>query len=286
MSELKVYTPGEVKEVLKLLHDKEKVRILAGGTDLLLELIKLKREGCVLIDLSRIEGLEYIEKKDEELEIGSLVTFTDIHDNPVINKYAPALAAASGQVGSVQIRNRATIGGNIAHASPAADSLPVLLAAGARIKVLNAAGAETVLVEEFLHNKDKYRNHLITAILIPVKGDNMIDFFGKVAYRRDVATARINMGVRTVYQPENGKIIKASIFLGALSKTGVRADLVEEYLTGKRVDELERERFFAALRETVDKSIPGRYSQPYKRRAICGLGDDFLQELQREGSYE
>ncbi len=275
MQNMNIYTPSTVAEIKDLLQ-KKKVKILAGGTDILLKRDKLKKRGIDLIDLSRIVKLKFIKKEQGLIEIGAMTTFSQIADNSLINKYIPGLTHGARQLGSVQIRNRATIGGNIANASAAADSLPVLLAHKARVKILDADGRIRYLdIDEALSEIDD-KTLLVSIILPKLDPDIHLSYFNKIGTRKSVTIARINLAALISFVPQESRIKKARIVLGALGKVPFRAKEAEKAITGSTLtSEIEKD-FLNRLTETVNRAIPGRYSQPYKRIAIRGLGDDLI----------
>ncbi len=275
MKNLKVYTPACILETRKLLQ-KDNSKILAGGTDILLKRDKLLRDELILLDISRIEELNFIKRKRECIEIGAMTTFSQLAENKLINEYVPALAMAGGRLGSVQIRNRATIGGNIANASPAADSIPVLLAHRARVKLVDSSGnMEYRALEDVI--RELNGKTFIIAIDLPLsEPDRHFSYFNKIGSRKSVTIARINLGSLIKYNPENGEIKEARIVLGALGRVAFRANRAEEVIIDCTLTPEVEERFLDELTKTVDRAIPGRYSQPYKRNAIRGLGDNLI----------
>jgi len=276
----KVFKPKSLKRALKILDKKSDIKILAGGTDLILELDELKAAGNKLMDISKIDELRYIKENEKEIKIGALITFGELGEDKLINKYIPSLANASRQIGSIQIRNRATIGGNIANASPAADSMPVLKSVDAQIKVRSLNSSRLIPAEEAIasfYQNNLAENEIIEEIVISKSKINNFLFFDKVGSRKTVSIARLNIGANV--KAENNLIKKAVICFGALSKRAFRAKNVESYLENKKINKIDKKEYNDKLKNVVDEAIPGRYSQQYKRNAICGLGDNLLKSL-------
>ncbi|MFW6410085.1 MAG: FAD binding domain-containing protein [Halanaerobiales bacterium] len=276
----RVYQPQSLEEALEIIKENDQIKILAGGTDLLLELDRLKKDKVKLMDVSGIDSLQYIKRDEEMIKIGALTTFAEINKNKVINSYLSSLADAARSVGSVQIRNRATIGGNIANTSPAADSLPVLSSLSARIKIESLDDKRVVAVSDIINGF--YQNNLdsaemITEINIPVPDNSHFLYFDKVGSRKSVTIARLNLGAKL--EIEDTVIKDAVIYFGALSEKPCRAESIENYLTGKKIGEINKSDYNQLLKKVVDQAIPGRYSQQYKRNAICGLGDNLREKL-------
>ncbi|HHX51255.1 MAG TPA: molybdopterin dehydrogenase, partial [Clostridia bacterium] len=145
------YRPQTLEEAVTLLDRfPENTKILAGGTDLIIQMRLKETKPDYLLDLGGINCLKEIKTKDNYLAIGSMATFFELEQNPMVQKYLPVLAEASASIGSPQIRSRATIGGNIANAAPAADTLPALLALDSQIKLQSGGGTRTVSLSQIL----------------------------------------------------------------------------------------------------------------------------------------
>ena len=144
MYEIDIISPKTIGEALELKNERgETLHPIAGGTDVLISVYNNRVDWGSrpsLLNLSKIEELHFIRETSDSVEIGPLVTHTEIIENPVIATHVPALSKAVSFIGSPQIRNQGTIGGNIVHASPAADSLPVLYARDAMIEVSTLDG--------------------------------------------------------------------------------------------------------------------------------------------------
>ena len=277
----KVFQPETLDSALEILDQKNNVEILAGGTDLILELEDLKAAGKKIMDLSKIEEMKYIKEDGRKIKIGALTTFSGLAENKLINKYLPSLASAARQIGSVQIRNRATIGGNIANASPAADSMPFLKSVYAQLKVKKLQSSRLIPVEEAIasfYQNNLAENEIIKEIVIIKPDINDFLFFDKVGSRKTVSIARLNIGAKL--KIENELIKEAVICFGALSEKAFRSKNVENYLENKKITDINEKVYTDKLKNVVDEAIPGRYSQQYKRNAICGLGDNLLKNLQ------
>ncbi|MBT9135660.1 MAG: Nicotinate dehydrogenase FAD-subunit [Firmicutes bacterium] len=123
-------SPRAMFEVLEILAADPDAKLLAGGTDLIVQMREGRVSPRTLVDLSRLSELSCIKLRHDTLHIGCMTTFNQVARNPLVVRHAPVLAQAARQVGSVQIRNQGTIGGNLANASPAADSIPPLITLG------------------------------------------------------------------------------------------------------------------------------------------------------------
>ncbi|HWR09918.1 FAD binding domain-containing protein [Sporomusa sp.] len=255
--------------VRQLTNTSAKTVFINGGTDFINN--NVGKAAGLVIDLSQVAELKYIRDSGSEVRIGAGTTFSAIAASPVIRTKVIALAQAAGRVGSVQIRNRATIGGNIASASPAGDSLPVLAAFNAGICTTGAQGSRILTVEEALTGlQDK---ELITEIIIPTPVLGRSGFV-KIGSRSQVTIARISLAAIINYDCKSRMIINGKAALGALGKVPVCPVNVQGFFCQRFVDERFAADLALLLADTVDEAITGRASHPYKKAAVRGLAYD------------
>ncbi len=264
------YQPATLDEAAKILRDNANIKILAGGTDLIIALRErhIKAEG--LLDISRI-GLSRIYIDDGTLHVGSMATFHQIESNSLVLKHCPMLAEAASQVGAPQIRARATIGGNVANAATAADSLPVLLAMDAQAVVVNAEGRRTVRVEDLLTGVNQTAlapGDILTEFVLPIYA-NAFMAFEKIGRRQALAISRINLGIRI--HLENGVVAQSAIAVGAVGKTAYRVRALEDSLTGKALTGEAMEQACGMLDNIVAEKLGARKTAPYKRRIAAAV---------------
>ncbi|WP_206808730.1 FAD binding domain-containing protein [Paradesulfitobacterium ferrireducens] len=266
------------------------VLFVNGGTDLILELRSGQKKADWLIDLSQVPELQSLPTLENGmLKLRSGVTFTRLSTDPLVRKHARCLAHAGEQMGSAQIRNRATLGGNIASASPAGDSLPALAALEAEVTIEGSEGARTLTVAEMLAAKEKTlkARELVTEILIPLaeQGIERRSTFTKIGSRTQVSIARLNLAA--VMELEHGVIRKMRLAVGAIGKAPLRLYEFEKEWEGKAVKAESAGKIAGEiagtlaefLTKTVDQAIPGRHSQAYKRQAVQALAFDVVAEL-------
>ncbi len=257
------------------------ISFIAGGTDLVIAMENGAKPDLI-IDVSGLKELNFVDVDPISgvIRIGAATPVSILAQHPAIVKNAPALVQAALHFGSSQIRNRATIGGNIASAMPAGDLLPVLKCLECNIEIQHADGHrktydfDDVVVgsgKSCLNNGD-----LITAIAIP---PHPVSAFVKIGRRQMLTIAKLNLAVAVDYRPERNFLEDIKIVAGAISATPLRLDQVEQRLRGRIVDQALSEDFLLALSNAVDTAIPGRSSQAYKRQAIMGLGLDLLTSL-------
>jgi len=190
--------PETVDELLALLEEHgPEAKLLAGGTDLVVRLRMGHALPRVVIDLKRVKALRSgIVEADSCLRVGALTVMSDIIDDPRMQYHFPALVEAASVVGSVQIRNRATLAGNICNASPAADTAPVLLAHRAAVHLYSKEGRRVVPVGEFFTGPGETvmrRGEILEFIDLPFPPNGSGAAFGRVTRRRGVDLATINL---------------------------------------------------------------------------------------------
>lgn len=277
---MRVETPSSREELRRCAaRGPEGFRYLAGGTDLVVHLRAHPEERPPLVDLSGVPELREIRPEETPegpaLRIGAAATFSDLERHPLVVRHAAALARAAASVGSTQIRNRATLGGNVAHASPAADSLPALACLEARALVATPEGEEVRPLGSLISGPGESAlrpREFLSAFLIPlVEGWSS---FHKLGSRRAVSISRINLALWS-----DGR--DSRLFLGALGALPVRCPEGESALALR--GEARRAALEGALVSSVETAIPGRSSLAYKRDAVRGLGADLCDALEEAG---
>jgi xanthine dehydrogenase iron-sulfur cluster and FAD-binding subunit A len=225
-----------VGEALDLLaQHRERARIIAGGTDLLIELERGQRQGIdTLIDISRVAGLDTIRLHGDEIRIGARVTHNQIVASDLLRSRALPLVQACWEVGAPQIRNRATLAGNLITASPANDTITPLMALGATVVLASQGGERAVPLSAFytgLRRNVMRPDELMTAITFPALGAHERGVFTKLGLRRAQAISVIN--VSAVVSLASDKVSHARITLGSVAPTIIHAPTAEAYLVGK-----------------------------------------------------
>ena len=213
-------------------------KVLAGGTDLLVDLKSASDVPRVVVDISRAEDMRGIEVTDKGLSIGALVTHTEILRSPLVREMFPALADAARSIGAVQTRNLGTLGGNLATAVPSMDSGPALIALDAVVTLAGPAGARQLTLAEFFVGPRKTAlapDELLTEVLIPARNLGKPAHFLKFGLRKGQALAIVNVAASLWIDPEREAFKAPRIALGAVAPTVVRACAAEAYLEGRAV---------------------------------------------------
>ncbi|MCE5202453.1 MAG: FAD binding domain-containing protein [Synergistaceae bacterium] len=256
--------------------------LLAGGTDWLIRNRRSLPESSVVFDMSRLKELRGIRLTGSGLLVGAMETMSSIHTNGLVRQYGAALSDAASVMGSVQIRNRATVGGNLANASPAADTPCALAALDASVMIVSPKAARTIRVENVLSASPNVNtlsdDEVVTGFNIPLR-KGYISAFKKIGSRSEVSIARINMAVSLCCR--DGLFSDVRVYVGTLGTAAKRCRDAEKALAQPGTDRMAN--FKEALAGFAEQMIPGRSTLPYKKSAIQGLGEDILAMLAVRG---
>ena len=231
------YSVNSVADALALLDEhRETARIVAGGTDLIIEMERGQHPKLqVLIDITRVPELDAIDIRDGMIALGPLVTHNHVVGSKLVRERALPLAQASWEVGAPQIRNRATVAGNLITASPANDTITPLIALGAEVVLASVEGERTVRLADFYSGFRQTvlgPNELLRLIRIPALSDGERGVFLKLGLRRAQAISVVDAAV-IVARDVRGIVTDARVALGSVAATIVRVPAAEDYLVGK-----------------------------------------------------
>src|ERR1039457_2387443 len=214
-----------------------RAKILAGGTDLLVELKHAVHNPEVIVDVSRLRELKDIAIVDDGLRIGALATHSDIMNSPVIRDMFPALVAAAHSIGAMQTRNLGTLGGNLVTCVPSMDSGPALIALDVSVTVANAEGQRRMPLAELFVGPRKTSlkpGDLLVDIVIPKENLGKPAAFEKFGLRKGQALALVNVGA-SFWVGDNSVFVAPRIALGAVAPTVMRAPKAEAFLDGCKI---------------------------------------------------
>src|SRR6266849_2257258 len=275
------FQPTSVKEALDLLEQYAgKARIVAGGTDVLVELQRGVRPTTTLIDITALRDLNYIREENGFILLGALTTHNDVIASSACVQRALPLAQACWEVGAPQIRNRATIVGNLVTASPANDTITALTALGAELVLIRRGGERVVVLDDFYPGFRRtvlQPDELIREIRIPVMQTNQRGLFLRLGLRRAQAISVIDFAIVLTF--DDAVVTDARITLGSLAPTIVHARTVGAYVRGKRLDEAVRRE--AGQLAVNDASPTGdvRGSATYRQATLATLVTPALQRI-------
>jgi CO/xanthine dehydrogenase FAD-binding subunit len=212
-----------------------KVKVLAGGTDLLADLKFSAHSPDVIVDISRVDDLKYIKLTEEGLSIGALVTHSQIMRSPVIRDMFPALVDAAHTIGAVQTRNLGTLGGNLVTGVPSMDSGPTLLALDAQVIIAGPEGRRKVSLDAFYLGPRKTvlkPDELLAEILIPKESVGKPAHFLKFGLRKGQALSLVNVAASFWVNWDKNTFVAPRIALGAVAPKIIHATKAEAYLEG------------------------------------------------------
>jgi len=281
---------ASLAEALRMKKDRgADARVIAGGTDLILRMRDEVLSPSLLIDLRRI-SLDRIVRSGDELRLGAFVSLSQLLESDDIARYFPALTAACREFAGPPIRNRATLGGNIVNASPAADMVPPLIAYDASIVLSSSDGDRVLPLVEFFVGPGQSvieQDEILTEIRLPLMPPLSAATFIKLGQRRSMAISQVNMTTRLSVEG-SGVVSEARIALGAVAPVPMRAVAAEQLISGKALSE---ELLWAAAQKAREEITPisdVRASHSYRmemtqvlvRRALLATRD----QLERKAS--
>jgi aerobic carbon-monoxide dehydrogenase medium subunit len=241
--------PTTVNEAVKLLAGKAGVaRVLAGGTDLLVQMRTDRVAPDLIVDVKRIPALRTITAKAGAFRIGAAMAGAELGENKALRKAWPGVVEAANLIGSHQIQSRATLAGNLCNASPAADSVPALVAAGASAVIAGPRGKRTVPVESVAVGPGKTslkRGEMVEAILLPKRPARSGDAYLRFIPRSEMDIAVVGCGVNLTLDAK-GVCTAARVALGAVAERVILVPEAARALIGSMIDADALERLAAA----------------------------------------
>ena len=272
MREFEYAAPRTIKEAVTALRRRGQTVVLAGGTDVLLRMKDRQWTPDRVVDIKRIPRLGELRFDPERgLFIGAAVSLRQVERSPEVGRHYPAVAQGAGIVGSVQIRNRATLVGNVCNAAPSADTAPGLIAHGARVRIAGPDGQRSLLLEKLFTGPGQTalrRGELVTGIQLPVPGPGVGSAYARHTTRGAMDLAAVGIGVAVELAPRTGSCRDIRIAMGAVAPTPRRARKAEALLRGQK---LEPELIDAAARAAVGESEPiddVRASAAFRRELV------------------
>jgi carbon-monoxide dehydrogenase medium subunit len=232
------YQPASVQDAIGLLSQKSNAVAMAGGTDLLVEMKKGLRSHENIVSLAKITELKLISEDEHNLFIGACTTHSDVIASPLVGKIAPALVEATAKIGSEQVRNTGTIGGNICTAASCCDTAPVLLSMNASVEITGSENSRTIPLRDFFTFNKKTilkKGELVTRIIVPKPEPGTGACYEKFGLREAGSISVVS--VATKVRIMDDIIMDACIVIGAVAPTPRISEQSSEILIGKKVSD-------------------------------------------------
>jgi xanthine dehydrogenase FAD-binding subunit len=272
MRNIKTYSPHRLAEALDILQRREPtLMIIAGGTDLLVQTMEKKREPRELLDISHIEELHYIKEEGDTIRIGALATHREVENSPLIRKFAPLLCEAIWLVGAPQLRNTATLVGNIANASPVADSVPPLMVLDATLTLKSARVQRKIPIRDYAVGPGRSvieSDELIIGVSFEKLGAKDMSFYERLGQRKLLSISKVGVAFKAVM---NGKrMSQVAVALGAVAPKVIMAPKTAEFLNGKEYSREVAEEA-ARVAESESQAITDIRSTELYRNRMAGV---------------
>ena len=276
-----VQSPTTLKDAFAILSERKgRIRVIAGGTDLMVLLNAHQLQAPEFLDIWNVDELRGVVEEENALRIGALTTYTQLIRSKSVQRFVPSLVAASRTVGAIQIQNRGTLGGNIVNASPAGDTLPVLAAYDAELEIGSARGIRTIRFNEFYIG---YRasvlqpDELLLSVRIPKLREGERDFFWKVGTRRAQAISKTVLATRV--RMTGNVLEKISIGVGSVAPTVVRGTQTERLLNGSTISSELIEEARQMIAREISPITDLRSTEHYRRTVTGNVLARLLKEL-------
>jgi carbon-monoxide dehydrogenase medium subunit len=283
MIDFEYYAPRSLKEALALLDKRrEEAKVLAGGTDLMVQMKDRRARPAVIVDVKHIPELNHLERnEDESLHIGAAVPLSKIVAFPPVRERFGLLHQACSLIGSVQIRNRGTVGGNICNAAPSADTPPPLICLEAKAIVAKLKGTRKVPLGSFFRGPGQTAlagNELLVGIEIPAPPTLSAGCYLRLTPREEMDIGVVGVASFLVFAKQKNLCQEARIALGAVAPTPVRATQAEAILAGRVLTGAAIEEAAAKASEAARPISDVRGSAEYRREMVRVLTRRTLQK--------
>ncbi len=277
----KLISPAGLPDALGVLAGEPGVwQPFAGGTDLMVLLESGKLPHKNYLNIWNLAELRGIEATDNHITLGALTTYTEIQSDPILRAEFPMLCQAASETGGLAIQNRGTLGGNIANASPAADSPPALLAYNAELELLSVRGSRWVPYQSF-HTGYKQMimqpDELLARVRLPRLWPDLKHYYRKVGTRKAQAISKICFAATA--RVNEGAVEHVRIALGSVAPVPLRCLKTEDALRGSVLDESSIERAKTELAREIVPIDDIRSTRDYRLRVSLNVLEDFLRQL-------
>lgn len=269
---MQFHTPGTFEEASRLLAaEAGTARVLAGGTDVLVQLRSDIVVPDTLVDIKRIPGVHDIAAENGGWRIGAAVSGAELNEHPEVKKHWPGVVEALDLIGSTQVQGRCTLVGNLCNASPAADSVPAMIAAGATVAITGPDGTREAKVEDIPTGPGKTslkRGEVVTSVFLPARGAGGGDAYLRFIPRTEMDIAVVGCAVSLTV--EGGKITAARVSLGAVAPTALLVAEAADAIIGTSLDDAALEKLGAAA-SAAAKPIADKRGTVDFRKKVSGV---------------
>jgi carbon-monoxide dehydrogenase medium subunit len=242
--------PETLDAAIALLRESGQVRPLAGGTDLLVQLRAGVIEPDLVVDMKKLPGLRAITKENGGYRIGAAVAGAELREHPELKRVWPGVVEAANLIGSTQIQGRASLGGNLCNASPAADSVPALIAASATVMIVGSGGKRELPVEAVATGPGKTalaKGEFVASFFLPARPPRSGDAYLRFIPRTEMDIAVVGCGVSLTLD-QTGTCTAARVALGAVAERALLVPEAAAALVGSKLDATALDRLAAAAR--------------------------------------
>ena len=281
LPEFNYLRPRTLNEALTLIATTPNALPIAGGTNLVVDARSGKLSPETVVEIGCLEELRGIRLEGNDIVIGAGATIADLLADSTIESQAAVLHAASATFANTLIRNRATIGGNLANNAPCADTAPALLVLDASVELASVRGRRSLKLEQFLKTPfqtERAADELIIAIRFPVPAVSTVSRFRKMGLRKISCMAKVDVAVMVEFDSQ-GICTDTRIAMGAASPVARRAVAAETSLMGNA---LTPERIRLAAEQTAEAAVP-RPGSEYKQQVVSGMVMQLLGDIAKEG---
>jgi carbon-monoxide dehydrogenase medium subunit len=267
------FAPESLDEAIAILRDRgDGGRLLAGGTDLLVQMKEAGLHPSYVVSLRRLRELRGITFDEQQgLRVGAMTTMAEVAEHPIIRKRYPVLADGASVVGSVQTRNMATIGGNVCNAAPSADTAPPLLVLGAQVEIAGSGGRRQVPLEGFFTGPGQTalaRDEVLLGFVVPTPAPRTGGRYDRHTPRAEMDIAVVGVAALVTLEPERDVVRETRIAMGAVAPTPLRALEAEASLVGQPPSEEAFERAAELAAEAARPISDIRGSAAFRRHLV------------------
>ena len=277
------FAPQKIEEALEILsgYGKE-IKIIAGGTDLLIQYYDRLYEVNGWLDLRNILELKEIKIHQNQMEIGAMVTHAQLEKSEDIKKYFPILSQAAADIGSPQIRNRGTIGGNIVNASPAGDLLAPLMAYDAQFKLLSLQKEALISAKDFFLGPKKTilePAQLLTRIILPLPSKRTYGCWIKIGKRKALIIATITLALVVEMDEDNKTVKDVRTCLGSVAPTPIEIKEIRKKMIGKNYSQLDFNQLGQIVEDKISPIDDIRGTREYRKDVAKNIMINALEEI-------